>query len=39
MEYLSFEWDEQNLEHIARHDVDDTTSIPMKQRPLSITTL
>jgi uncharacterized protein len=39
MEYLSFEWDEQNLEHIARHDVDpDEAEAAIDNYPLILRT-
>lgn len=39
MEYLSFEWDERNLEHIARHDVDpDEAEAAIDNYPLILRT-
>ncbi len=39
MEYLRFEWGEQNLEHIARHDVDpDEAEATIDNYPLILRT-
>lgn len=39
MEYLPFEWDEQNLDHIARHDVDpDEAEAAIDNYPLILRT-